>query len=143
MNIYFAGSIRGGRDDVKLYADLIKYLKKYGDVLTEHIADENLAETGEKDLSDKEIHDRDLNWLFRSEVIVAEVTAPSLGVGYEIRAAFESKKNILCLYRPQKDKRLSAMISGCPGITIGEYHRLDEACEIIDDFFNQLIEKKK
>ena len=143
MKIYFAGSIRGGREDVNLYAEIIKHLQKYGEVLTEHVADENLAETGEKDLTDKEIHDRDMNWLFRSEVIVAEVTAPSLGVGYEIRAAYESKKNILCLFRPQKDKRLSAMISGCAGINIGEYNHLDEACEKIDDFFNQLIEERK
>ena len=37
--------------------------------------------------------------------IVAEVTQPSLGVGYEIGRAVAMGKRILCLYRPQPDKR--------------------------------------
>ena len=37
-------------------------------------------------------------------VIVAEVTQPSLGVGYEIGRAYAMKKPILCLYRPQPEK---------------------------------------
>lgn len=135
MKIYFAGSIRGGREDVKLYSEIIKHLVKYGEVLTEHVADPYLLEKGEQNLSDKEIHDRDMDWLTQSDVIVAEVTAPSLGVGYEIRSAVELKKKVLCLYRPQKDKRLSAMISGCSELTIGNYHQLNEAMEIIDNFF--------
>ena len=36
--------------------------------------------------------------------IVAEVTQPSLGVGYEIGRAVDMKKPILCLYRPQEGK---------------------------------------
>ncbi len=135
MKIYFAGSIRGGRDDVKLYAMIIKHLGKYGKVLTEHVADKNLEAIGEKNMSDKEIHDRDLDWLIQSDVIVAEVTAPSLGVGYEIRAAVERKKKVLCLYRPQEDKRLSAMINGGADVQIANYQQFDEATKIIDKFF--------
>ena len=37
-------------------------------------------------------------------VIVAEVTQPSLGVGYEIGRAYAMNKPILCLYRPQPEK---------------------------------------
>lgn len=135
MKIYFAGSIRGGREDVILYGEIIKYLRNYGEVLTEHIADKNLAETGERNLSDKEIHDRDLDWLSQSDVVVAEVTAPSLGVGYEIRAAVDQKKRVLCLYRPQNDKSLSAMVSGCTSVNIRNYQQLNEAVKIIDKFF--------
>ena len=43
------------------------------------------------------------NFLFLA-VIVAEVTQPSLGVGYEIGRAFDMNKPILCLYRPQQGK---------------------------------------
>jgi hypothetical protein len=35
--IYFAASIRGGRDDVELYRELINYMQTFGNVLTEHI----------------------------------------------------------------------------------------------------------
>ena len=36
--------------------------------------------------------------------LVAEVTQPSLGVGYEIGRAIENKKKILCLFRPDSGK---------------------------------------
>ena len=42
--------------------------------------------------------------------IVAEVTQPSLGVGYEIGRAVAMGKRILCLYRPQQDKRKKSFI---------------------------------
>ncbi len=77
MKIYFAGSIRGGREDVKIYEELINHLGNFGTVLTEHIADKNLEETGEKEMSDREIHDRDLDWLKQSDILVAEVQFPA------------------------------------------------------------------
>ena len=47
MKIYFAGSIRGGRDDADRYYDIINHLKKYGDVLTEHVGNDALTCSGE------------------------------------------------------------------------------------------------
>lgn len=141
--IYFAGSIRGGRDDVALYGQIIAYLRNYGEVLTEHIGDKKLTSNGEIKLNDGQIHDRDMDWLTRARVVVAEVTNASLGVGYELGRMVErnlwvpesERKRILCLYRPQVDKRLSAMIAGCRGVANEEYHNLDEAKKAIDDFF--------
>jgi hypothetical protein len=49
MKIYFAGSIRGGREDKNLYLQLIHHLSQYGQVLTEHIGDVDLTEFGEND----------------------------------------------------------------------------------------------
>ena len=46
MNVYFAGAIRGGREDVALYHELVELLRPYGTVLTEHVADEQLASLG-------------------------------------------------------------------------------------------------
>ncbi|MDD2666532.1 MAG: nucleoside 2-deoxyribosyltransferase [Methanocellales archaeon] len=135
MKIYFAGSIRGGREDAELYLQIIEHLKKYGEVLTEHVGDKNLALLGEDGVEDDYIHKRDLEWFLQSNVVVAEVTTPSLGVGYEIGRAVENQKRVLCLYRPQDRKRLSAMIAGSPGVTNAEYKTLDDAKKIIDDFF--------
>ena len=135
MKIYFAGSIRGGRDDVGLYLQIIEHLKKYGEVLTEHVGDKNLALLGEDGVKDDYIHNRDLEWFIQSNVVVAEVTNPSLGVGYEIGRAVENQKRVLCLYSPQDGKRLSAMIAGSPDVTNAEYKTLDDAKKIIDDFF--------
>lgn len=130
--IYFAASIRGGRSDAPLYADLISYLQTYASVLTEHIGDVHLEEFGEKQLTDKQIHDRDLQWLMESDLVFAEVTTPSLGVGYEIGRAIEKGKRVVALFRTTKGKRVSAMIAGNNQIELYEYKNLEQAKGIID-----------
>jgi len=138
MNIYFAGSIRGGRHDIEIYKQIIEHLKKYGKVLTEHVGEDNISENGEINLTDKYIHDRDLKWIDECDVFIAEVTSPSLGVGYEVRTAIEKKRRILCIYRPKEQKRVSAMIAGAPGIKISPYNTIEDAKKIIDDFIGEL-----
>nr|XP_031544205.1 2'-deoxynucleoside 5'-phosphate N-hydrolase 1 [Vicugna pacos] len=72
-----------------------------------------LSTTGEEAAgSDRLIHERDLAWLQQADVVVAEVTQPSLGVGYELGRAVALSKRILCLFRPQSGRELSAMIRG-------------------------------
>ena len=46
LNIYFAGSICGGRADQPLYETIINHLKSYGTVLTESIGRPTLTEQG-------------------------------------------------------------------------------------------------
>jgi len=134
MKIYFAGSIRGGRQDLDIYKELIDHLRSYGEVLTEHVGEDNISENGEINLTDKYIHDRDVNWIDECDVFIAEVTNPSLGVGYEVRVAIEKKKRILCIYRPKELKRVSAMIIGAPEVKILPYSTIDDAKKTIDDF---------
>jgi len=134
MKIYFAGSIRGGREDAVLYLQIIDYLKTFGEVLTEHIGDPKLTHLGDDGPSDKYIHDRDMEWLKSSDVLIAEVTAVSMGVGYEIGRAVEMGKKVLCLFRPDSGKNLSAMISGCDGLQLVNYSGLEEAKEVISEF---------
>ena len=121
MKIYFSGSIRGGRDDAEIYRKIISFLKEKGDVLTEHIGDPNLSSAGQSELDDKDIHDKDMDFIFQSDIVIAEVTNPSLGVGYEIGRAIDNNKRVVCLFRIQNDKRLSAMISGSKEIELIEY----------------------
>jgi thymidylate synthase ThyX/thymidylate kinase len=132
LNIYFAGSIRGGRDDVSLYSELISHLKNYGSVLSEHVGDKKLGAEGES--NDISVHDRDLELIKKSDLFVAEVSLPSLGVGYEISFAFSMGKKILCLYKQESDKNISAMINGCKGAFVEKYNSIDEAKNKIDDF---------
>jgi 2'-deoxynucleoside 5'-phosphate N-hydrolase len=129
--IYFAGAIRAGRDDVPTYRLLIDHLKQYGQVLTEHVGDYRLSLHGQTHLSDTEIHDRDLDWLHGCDVVVAEITVPSLGVGYEIAHAVAAKIPVLALYRGERS-RVSAMIAGSPGVTTVAYADLPEAYHAID-----------
>jgi len=131
--IYFAGSITGGRNDSDLYAQIIELLKSYGTILTEHIGDKNLT-AGGKNKTSEFIFNRDVNWVDEADFIVAEVSTPSLGVGYEIGRA-ENKKPILCLFRDQPDKRLSAMIAGNSKLNVQKYKTVDDVQKIFSLFF--------
>lgn len=134
--IYFAGSIRGGRDDATIYKRIIDLIILEGaSVLTEHIGSKDLQATGEA-RSSREIHDRDLSWVRKADAIVAEVTNPSLGVGYELGKAEEWGKPILALYRPTPDKKLSAMIGGSLGIRVVDYQDVNELQPIIHEFLS-------
>lgn len=134
MKIYFAGSIRGGRQDAALYAELIEHLKNFGEVLTEHIGDPGLTHLGNDGPNDRFIHDRDLDWLLSADVVVAEVTTVSMGVGYEIGRAVAAGKKVLCLFRSDSGKNLSAMIAGCPDVEVVHYKTLNEAKKVISAF---------
>lgn len=134
MKIYFAGSIRGGREDAALYQQIIEYLKTFGEVLTEHIGNPNLTDAGDDGPTDRFIHDRDLDWLQSADVVVAEVTTVSMGVGYEIGRAVESGKKVLCLFRPDSGKNLSAMIAGCKDLVLLNYRNLSDLKIWFDDF---------
>ncbi|MED6295257.1 2'-deoxynucleoside 5'-phosphate N-hydrolase 1 [Characodon lateralis] len=143
MKIYFCGSIRGGRSDLQLYQRIVHELHRYGSVLTEHVGSAELSDTGEEGTTggDGDIHDRDVNWLQQSDVVVAEVTQPSLGVGYELgRAVDMKKKKMLCLFRPSSGRTLSAMIRGAADgerFLVRDYSE-DELEKILEEFFSSL-----
>ncbi|MEF8851697.1 MAG: nucleoside 2-deoxyribosyltransferase [Haloarculaceae archaeon] len=122
MDVFFSGSIRGGRSDVDLYASLIETLNEHGTVLTEHVGvagvEESEAEAG---LSDADIYDQDVAWLRQADAVVAEVTTPSLGVGYEIGRAVAWETPVCALYRPGADHDLSAMVRGNDAVRVVEY----------------------
>jgi nucleoside 2-deoxyribosyltransferase len=87
-------------------------------------------------LTDKEIHDRDLQWIVESDLLVADVTVPSLGVGYEIGRAIEMGKPILCLFKQDSKYTTSAMIAGCDSVEMKYYQSLEEVKGIFEAFFS-------
>lgn len=131
MKIYFAGSIRGGRDDKDLYLSIIEELRKYGTVLTEHVSNKNLTDQGENEFTVEYIFERDVSWLKECDIVVAEVTTPSLGVGYEVGLAESMNKKIICFYRKLEGKSLSAMISGNKSIILYEYKTINDIENIL------------
>ncbi len=139
MKIYFAGSIRGGRTDAPVYQSMIAYLSSFGEVLTEHVGSPSLSQNGDDGPSDRYIHDRDIAWLSACDLLVAEVSVPSLGVGYELGYAVALKKPVLCLYRSDSERPLSAMIAGSPGIRTSMYSSIDEARGILYSFLKERI----
>jgi 2'-deoxynucleoside 5'-phosphate N-hydrolase len=139
MKIYFAGSIRAGREDAAVYREIIAWLQSFGEVLTEHVGDPLLSQAGDDGPHDRYIHDRDMAWLEACDCVVAEGTMPSLGVGYELGWAVAMKKPVLCLHRTTPDRTLSAMIAGSPGIQATPYVSMDEARSIAAQFLHKTV----
>jgi len=131
MNIYFSGSIRGGRQDQELYHFLIEELKKYGTVLTEHIGSETIG--GSK--IDRQIHEMDMGWLRESDIVIAEVSTPSLGVGYEIGRAVELGHRVVCIWKAEESRNVSAMVKGSPDLEKFVYDSPEEAAQIFIKLF--------
>lgn len=132
MDIYFAGAIRGGREKVNDYQKIINKLEEIGNVLTTHIANKEIGDKGENNMTPKEIYDRDIVWLKSSELIVAEVSVPSLGIGYELGLAESLGKKIICLYDVNSNKTLSAIIEGNKNFEIIKYNNIEEVLEYLD-----------
>ena len=134
MRIYFSASISGGREQAHLYPAIIEHLQQYGEVLTEFVADQAYTAKGER-LTSEAIYWRDIGYISQCDVLVAEVTVPSFGVGVEVARASVQGKPVLALYQPAEGRRLSAMIAGDPSVTVVEYRTLEEAEQGIDRFF--------
>ena len=139
MRIYFAGAILGGRENVPVYQHVVSRLKALGCVVpTEHVADPRVLER-EGSLEDRHIYERDVRWIQESDAMVAEVSTPSLGVGYEICSALNQGKRVLCLYR--QGLAISKMITGnsSPHITMAPYRDETE----LDQALEQFVERRK
>ena len=131
MKIYFACSISGGRKDEKTYQYLVQVLKSMGiDVPTAHIAETGIEEIDARE-KPGDIYHRDVTWIRESDLLVAEVSTPSHGVGYEIGYALDLDKPVLCLYK--NEVVVSKMITGNPHhlLTVMVYEDLPHAEEIL------------
>jgi 2'-deoxynucleoside 5'-phosphate N-hydrolase len=122
LTIYFAGSISGGRGDLEQYKKIVAALEADGHrVLAGAVAAEHVTDGGEP-LDAGAIFDRDLGWIGQADVLVAEVSMPSTGVGYEIATArYRYEIPVICLYRPAFTKRCTAMVAGDAEIVLIEY----------------------
>jgi 2'-deoxynucleoside 5'-phosphate N-hydrolase len=135
MKIYFGGALRASSQDWHTYGQLIQHLKEKGTVLTEHFATGAYAISMNSLMSDPELFNNYMELLNSSDMVVCEVSTPSLGVGFEIAKAQELHKPILCLYRSQSAKKLSVLVSGNAYVTTKTYRTAEDAYTHIDAFF--------
>jgi nucleoside 2-deoxyribosyltransferase len=129
--IYFAGSIRGGRDDAGLYKKMIAYIQRENIVLTEHVGDLSLSKAEGREDRDADIYEQDTAWLRETDLVIAECSTPSLGVGYELAYAEAHGKPVHIFYNKARTK-LSAMLSGDRHFHIHPYGSEEELWPLID-----------
>lgn len=130
QKVYFAGSITGGRDDADLYRAIIRHIQKTDRVLTEHVGSTALSAEGQTEYLPSEIYRQDTAWLRESDLLIAECSCPSHGVGYEL--AYAERIGVPCHIFFRKSRgHLSAMLSGDPYFHVYAY-------ETEEDLFAQL-----
>jgi len=140
MIIYCAGPIRGDVTYQKFFTKIIDYIESEGHTV--------LAEFSGKfsstiPLTDKQTYKRDLKWIDGSKLMIAEISGPSLGVGFEISyAIFQRKLPVLALCNSEV-QNISSMITGCdsPLLTIQKYRDEDDMKRIVRKFIGQQKQK--
>lgn len=138
MNIYFSCSITGGRSEEKNYQAMVEKLLDLGhEVPTAHLSKGNVVEA-DASYAPTQIYARDMGWLAACDAVVAEVTSPSHGVGYEIASALDWGKPVLCCYL--KGHRVSSMLTGNSSklLSLFPYAEIDEALTEIQRFTETL-----
>jgi len=133
-SIYFAAPIRGAGRDPKLVREVVLHLKELGcDVVTE---DYMLSATPEDPTPDPEVFERDMSLLRTADALIADVTYPSLGVGYEICEAVHLGKPVMAFYR--RGVRVSKLVLGNPMVVPTPFSDLEELKSAIKDFLERL-----
>ena len=134
--VFFSCSMRGGygrvaQEELRKIPDIIEALGM--EVISRHQTSENFIEI-ESQLTDKEIHDRDYRWLNEADLVIAEITNPSLGVGAEIADAVNLSIPVLCVYKRGYEDVISAYIRGKTGVVCRAYTDHEELNAIIREF---------
>ncbi len=136
-NIYFSASVSGRRDLQPFYENISEYISSLGqNILTPLIASKTIFEE-ERSLSAREIHTHYSEQLVKCESLIAEVSFPSLGVGFEIAQVLNLEKRVLAVYNEEYSP-ISAMVSGIdnPLFTIKSYKSLNDVKSAISYFLD-------
>ena len=134
MNVYFACSITGGRQDELVYQRLVAALQEYG----HHVPTALLASPEvipmEGVVTPEDVYARDVDWIKKCDFLLAEVSTPSHGVGYEIGFALSLGKRVLCLHR--QGCKVSKMILGNPHpkLTVRSYTTAEQSVLLLNEY---------
>jgi len=140
MNVYFSCSITGGRQDQAIYQALVEAMQADGhEVPTAILSSHNIMDL-ETVVLPADVYQRDVTWVEGCDALVAEVSTPSHGVGYEIALALLRGKPVLCLYH--RGRAVSKMLLGndSPGLRVQEYTTSAEAVEMARAYLHALAQ---
>jgi nucleoside 2-deoxyribosyltransferase len=138
MNIYFSCSITGGRHDQAIYQHIVEYLVAKGHVIpTAHLSRADILDE-EMMIDPQEVYNRDMKWVQECSALVAEVSTPSHGVGYEIALALFLDKPVFCCFRD--GVKVSKMLTGntCPNLKVFSYSNEELLLAALGQFLDNL-----
>lgn len=135
MKIYFTWAIKWGRENQPQFEYIVRELKKYGTVFSQHVASDEISQYGETNISSSEILMREIKGIMESDVIVADVSTPSLWVGYLLHLASSQSKKIIALYQWESTLKLSSIIKADTNIKVYTYKGVSDIEEICREVF--------
>jgi 2'-deoxynucleoside 5'-phosphate N-hydrolase len=116
MQIYLACTVRGDRSAVAGLRTLVASLERSGHtVLTKHLLDDNV-DGAEAALTERAVYERDIAWLETCDVLIADGTGSSFGVGFEVGYVLgrsdRTGQRVVLLYRADRRDQISRLIVG-------------------------------
>jgi nucleoside 2-deoxyribosyltransferase len=116
VQIYLACTVRGDRGAVTALRSLVSALEAGGHtVLTTHLLADGVDDA-EAALSEREVYDRDMRWLEACDVLIADASGSSFGVGFEVGYVLgrsgHTNQRVLLLYQADRRDRISRLIAG-------------------------------
>jgi nucleoside 2-deoxyribosyltransferase len=116
MTIYLACTVRGDRGAVEGLRTLVAALERAGHtVLTKHLLEDNV-DAAETALSERAVYERDIAWLEACDVLIAEASGSSFGVGFEVGYVLgrsdRTEQRVVLLYRADRRDQISRLIAG-------------------------------
>ncbi|HEY6214295.1 MAG TPA: nucleoside 2-deoxyribosyltransferase [Vicinamibacterales bacterium] len=138
MKVYLACTVRGDRGGVAAARAIAERIAAHGhDVLTTHLLSDQ-ADAEEARLTEAAVYRRDIEWLSHCDLLIAEASGSSYGVGFEVgyvlgRAARTGQRVVL-LYDRTRKHAISRLITGnCDdACTTFQYASLDELASFVD-----------
>lgn len=141
MKIYLACTVRGDRAGVLAGRAICDRLQRHGhEVLTTHLLADNV-EAAESQITEGDVFRRDLEWLTSCDVLVAEASGSSYGVGFEVGyvlgRASTSGQRVVLLYDRSRRGAISRLIIGNddPRCTTFGYASIEDLTGFIDERF--------
>ena len=138
MKIYLACTVRGDRSGVQAGRAVCARLEHHGhEVQTKHLLADNV-ETAESEITERDVFRRDLGWLSACDVLVAEASGSSYGVGFEVGyvlgRAHAGGQRVVLLYDTARRDNISRLITGNDdqACTTFGYGSIEELTAFID-----------
>ena len=142
MRVYLACTVRGDRSGVLAGRAICERLQHHGhDVLTTHLLADDV-EDAESQLTEAQVFRRDIEWLSGCDVLVAEASGSSYGVGFEVGyvlgRARTSGQRVVLVYDASRRPSISRLITGnCDAAcTPFAYTSLEELRALVDRHFS-------
>ncbi len=143
MRIYLACTVRGDRGGVEAGRAICQRLQAHGhEVLTTHLLADDVEHV-ESQLTEDAVYRRDLDWLSSCDVLVAEASGSSYGVGFEVGyvlgRAHGTGQQVVLLYDIARRHAISRLVTGnCDAAcTTFGYGSIAELVAFIDGRFGE------